>query len=495
LLGYFTITGLVGWLLAQHHVVFPAHDDWGLAVLDYVVQHPDGKGRTYGIGALLEFIQGLYMKWTGRVGAMFAVCATFRLGVEVVRIVQCSVILAIAVLSTRICVCATADQTTRWAQVALAVPTVVLLCMPERVAVDGLYWFTAAAVYAWAVPLLLASAVVAERRARPSFAEAALLGACAMFSEPLGAAAIAFAGFRILLQLPRPLIHKEMLRAFAYIAIPFTVFALCIMAPGNFLRHSTTQYPSTSIISLFTINVQAAARVLAAYQSPFFIVWTAGLFCQIVAVPRTKRMGLMLAAWIGVVLLLLASQRSLLEPWLTLVALLSVHGGLLAAQSLEDRSRTVPAGIFAAAVASLVFVLAVSPYVASRSLLAFVLIMVTPISWGFIEALKSPGLPRTGALLALSACLFLGFHSSKRTYEACAQNYQTQVDNDVRLRKAAIDYRLDPSIPLTVDFYQLPNPDFAEKMPYERPIIERWIKKYYELPQSTQFAYPRANGS
>jgi hypothetical protein len=495
LIGYVGLVGFVAWLLLQHRLVFPAHDDWGLAALDYVVQHPDGQGRTYGIGPLIEFVRDLYMKWTGRVAAMFAVSGTFRFGVDAVRIVQCSVLLSIALLSARICTLEPSHSPRRSLILAALVPATAMLCMPERVVVNGLYWFTAAAVYAWGVPLLLAAAVVAKLRGKPSIAEAALLGACALFSELLGAAAVAFAICRFLDSLRSPADRTERLVESIYIVIPLALFALCALAPGNFARYSTTEYPSTPLPALCAHNFKAAGRLLAAYQSPFLFLWTAGLLCLIIGLPRTTRTGLKVTAWIGSVLLLLAARRAWIEPWVVLAALLSVHGGVLVTHALRDRSHIIPAGVFLAAVASLMIVLAISPYVASRSLLTFVLLMVTPISWGFIGALTSPRAARAAALLALSACLAAGIHNSKRTYDGCAENYQVHEDNDVRLRKAAIDFRLDPSAPVAVEFHRLPRPDFAEKMPYERPIIERWIRKYYNLPKSTQFVYPEVGVS
>jgi hypothetical protein len=491
--GCLALIGFVGWLILQHRVVFPAHDDWGYAVLDYAVHHPEGQGRAYGISALTAFVWDLYMGWSGRIAAAFAISGTFRLGVDVVRLVQCSVLFGIVLLAARICTREHGGRSTRFPLLAIVAPVAVMLCMPQRVAVGGLYWFTAAAVYAWGLPLFLAAAVVAQRRGTLSMSESALLGLAAMFSEPIGAASVAFAVFRLICLIRSPDDRSRWPFKSAYAAVPVFTFLVCTLAPGNFARHATTEFPRTGMFDQFTHNFHAAGEHLRAHDSSFFIVWTAGLMCQTLAVPRIRDTRIQIVLWLGAALFLGALQTSTVEPWVVLGLLLSAHAVVLLLHQLADRAVVISTGVYLGALASLFLVLTLSSQIAGRSLLTFVLLMVTPIASGFIGAWAQAGTGRIAALLTLLCCLFAGIPNAMRIHEGYANNFLVQDANHMRLRAAAEAYSRDPGAPVIIEYNRLPSPEFAELMPYDRPLIERWIKSYYALPHSTKFVYSEAD--
>jgi len=53
-------------LFKQHAVVFNYNDDWGVAVLDYVVVIDGFQGQDFSLSQALAFVGGLYERWSGR---------------------------------------------------------------------------------------------------------------------------------------------------------------------------------------------------------------------------------------------------------------------------------------------------------------------------------------------------------------------------------------------------------------------------------------------
>jgi hypothetical protein len=137
---------------------------------------------------------------------------------------------------------------------------------------------------------------------------------------------------------------------------------------------------------------------------------------------------------------------------------------------------------------TLALLAAVSPGVAGRSLITFFLLMTLPISALLNLAWREGGLTRMCAIASIAATVWFGYWNSERNFTGYMENAQAHYDNDTQLRKAALEYRQHIG-PGSVTLFRLPNPYFAEKMPYDRPLIERWIRKYYGLPEACAFAY------
>jgi hypothetical protein len=71
------------------------------------------------------------------------------------------------------------------------------------------------------------------------------------------------------------------------------------------------------------------------------------------------------------------------------------------------------------------------------------------------------------------------------------ENYSTNLVNHHKLSAASYEYARGGSYPRSIVLYKLPRLKFAERMPYDENVdvkyIERWMKKYYSLPNIVTF--------
>jgi|OpeIllAssembly_1097287.scaffolds.fasta_scaffold1729723_1 hypothetical protein len=85
------------------------------------------------------------------------------------------------------------------------------------------------------------------------------------------------------------------------------------------------------------------------------------------------------------------------------------------------------------------------------------------------------------AVLVIIACFSIG--NAYKLYNGYLQNYEVNKLNDYQLQLASYKVRNYHEDIESVQLYKLSSPRFAETMPYDRPLIEKWIKKYYVLPE------------
>jgi hypothetical protein len=90
---------------------------------------------------------------------------------------------------------------------------------------------------------------------------------------------------------------------------------------------------------------------------------------------------------------------------------------------------------------------------------------------------------------ALAALLIMpwALSNARSIYGGYRSNLSANTYNHYKLWTTKLDYRAGHATEQPIRLYKLPSPRFAETMPYQRPLIEKWMRKYYSLPEDIQF--------
>ncbi len=477
-----------GFLLAQHQLVFPYHDDWGYAVLSYTTEQTGFTGQDFTFDRLLAFIGAEYTHWSGRVAAFFFQIQLFKLGLTSVRLYQFASILAILALAVLI---PAKPRQPFW---VYAVPPLLYLALPEHVLVGGVYWFSAAAGYLWGLAFLLGAAWLLKRDGQAGLGACLLLSLTALFHELLAIAALAFA-FTWVIMLRERLRSKGALIRYALFLLPVLLCAaICVLAPGNFKRKSVSTYASEHTLDIVLSNLNAMTHMWTSLGSlagggvlvgAWVALWRHAPKHPGSGLRVLRDYGTLVGAVLCFALLAAPAPYSSAAP---------VIFAALFASSLYRVCTTHSAGavvfsLYVAALASLAPLL-LSPGVPGRALIPFDFLMFVPV----IFALSNlQGLAQSW-LAGLAACLvlFVAKDSALNIYRGYQRNELVQVANDAKLRALSLDIENGVSVARGVSLYKLPDPRYAETMPYDRPLIERWIRKFYRLPPGLEFNWQNA---
>ncbi|HEX5756901.1 MAG TPA: DUF6056 family protein, partial [Arenimonas sp.] len=224
-------------LVAQHRLVFPYHDDWGYAVLHYTSQQGGFTAQEFTLSQALHFLRDEYLGWSGRVGAMAMQVGLFKLGVDAVRHFQ-----VLCILSSLALVYALTTNRKR-VDARMLVPIVLFLGLPVPVLVSGLYWFAAAAGGIWGVPLLLYAALRVQRAGAVDVLSALLLAAACSFHELMAVTALVFLAIHVVARQCAVRSWRIPFGQIIALMLVGVAFALTVLSPGNFNRKAQTVYP------------------------------------------------------------------------------------------------------------------------------------------------------------------------------------------------------------------------------------------------------------
>jgi hypothetical protein len=479
--GVAILSAFVAYLVLQHRMVFPYHDDWGLAVLDYVCVVNGFEGRSFTIAQSLDFFSQLYMRWSGRIVPFFIQVWVFKGGVDAVRAFQVAMVACTVLLTVRL---AGAGRALSW---ALAVPVALYLAIPLFVAARGLYWYTAASQSLWGMPVLFLGALVASRTSSVTPVAAVLLAAASLFSEMMSATALVLLGTLVLMQFAQGIPRDRLVRQLV-LCVPSALAAgFVVLAPGNFARAAQSEYGVGGPLGVAWANVARIAELVTQHPSsrPFLILW--GLAVAALVVRTFQVRGLQFGMYALVAsggLLILGFSVPIPGAF---AAIWVVHAGLLLV--LRGQPGAVAMlGLLLGAAATVVPLMA-SPAVFPRSLLNLYLCLFPPLTWAVV-AVASHG-PRTalGLTAVFLAATIPAFGNARDVYGGYAQSLPMHRENERALERAAESAKTSSGSALVVRHYILPTIRFAEVMPYQKRAIETWIKKYYALPPDTRFDY------
>ncbi|MFC0266590.1 DUF6056 family protein [Kushneria aurantia] len=483
LVGLLVLLAYALFLVVQHWQVFPYHDDWGYAVLSYVTEQRGFAGQNFSLQQYLAFLHDEYFNWTGRVLAFFIQIGLFRIGLDAVRIVQIVLLFLIPLLSLKV------FNYEILQRAAIVWPILCFCALPPFVTVGGLYWFSASIAYVWGIVPLLLGAWRMRVVGYPDMLSSLLIAFAALFQEQMAIAALIFLATFAVVEWCRK--SQVSVWRCAIYAIPSVMAAIAVvLSPGNFARsHATNR--TGSLLSGFGDNFQTLGQYLSgAGESHAFLAILLILLATLLPDCLKGRLSrghvviITMAVVLGLVVLCLTVPAA--GAWALVILLAAaliwsaVHG---------DIPLTV-ACCGMAALGSLLLLL-VSPSVSGRSLLPFYFLMFVPASYTlqrfFSSAVNIRRWFRSFVVITLLVVVGAALVQTLNTYEGYALNQpvnqenQRQFQSAQQLLSSATSSELTPVLLL----HRLPDDQYAETMPYERPLIEKWMKKFYELPSDS----------
>jgi hypothetical protein len=472
----------ISFIAFQHYNVFPYHDDYGLAVLDYVGSQEGFNKTDFTLGKLFLFLKGMYINWSGRVVSLFLLIKAYSYGLDFVRAVQVAIVTSILLISALII-----KGRDRNISAAVVAMVACYLALPAAVIKGGLFWFAAASGYVWGLPFLLAGAAMSMRSGRISWASSALIALSATFHEQMAAAALAFVSLFCLSIARRG--YRPAGRDFGMLALIAAAALATALAPGNFARANGTSFAETSLPMRFAGNLDRLLEVASNRGSAVFMVLLV-LALAVLAVrvvvghsAGIERMRSRIAVFTASAALFIGIF--MLSPKAAAGVVMVCFTILLSLRCLSDGIRgTTILSLFAAGVLSTLLA-AAGPLLAGRSLLPLAILTSLAISYVLYRDLRS-GWARWPVLAIAIATS--GYHSLS-VLEGYRRNYETNSVNDYKLRVAAFEHAHGVPIAQAIQLYKLPDPSAAEVMPYQRPLIETWMKKYYGLPPDIAFEW------
>ena len=452
-------------LLLQHQLVFLQHDDFGYAVLSYVTERTGFQGQEWTLADLVAFVMAEYKVWTGRLASHFLHIYAQKIGLDFVRFVNSLAMASVAFLSFLLARDPDASPAPKYLQAL--VPVLLFLAMPRHMLVDGFYWFTASAVHFWGTPFFLAAAWLARSATRLPALSVLLFSFSASFSEPIGLAAMGYVTMFAVLG------HGRNARAIVRAAIRsspiFVVAAVTLFSPGNSSRFTAVGGPE-----LYT-DLGVAGVVIRNIE------WIAGqLF-------RTNLFVLLLFMILGSIIMLLSlwfaaprHERTALPR-----ALAGRAHAAIALLLMSPTGRSVVC-IYVASLASLLPILA-APHFSAGYFMFFLTLLFVPVSYAI--AVPASMWVRHTAIVVI---LILGGVSVKNAavvFDGYRANGVIHEINDAQLRVTSFMQGMGMGPDGAVTLFKLKDRRFATTTPYERPLIEAWMKKYYRLAPDTEFTW------
>ena len=474
----------------MHSVIWLYHDDFGMATLSYTTTINGIEGQNFKQINLLAFLRNEYLNWTGRVVPFYFEANAFKLGLPFTRTVQVAVILAVTWMTT----CLTSQaKTFPW----VATTAMIYFCsVPVFIATGGIFWFSASISYLWSLPFLLYGAFRLQSDRAFSWQAIAALSVAAVFQEQVALAALTIAGMFAFQKLSEDRNLKTFFTLGATTSPILLASAFVILSPGNFNRKSVSQYPTDPELTIVDINLEKVSdRLLSPVGNPLWendsSVWLSCLglsFAVLLILTLSKRDWLAtffltaLAFWSTLSLALEWPEQNILFSFIIGYGLC-----LFTAQRRRGESYIVTY-IYISAVVTLLPML-VSPAVAGRQFIPFFFLMAIPVCYSVNIILSSDYRWIGGAIvLALAP---VAIEQSVDIYDKYAENDMYMHANDAALRQASAIIRNGKYVE-AVTLTKLPDSRYAEVMPYQRPKVEEWMRRYYILPDYLRLEWQNA---
>lgn len=481
-LALLVLAALLLFMLAQHQLVFLYHDDYGVAVLDYPAASTAGPEWQFGFLDICRFVRDMYMEWSGRLLSLLVMALSHALGLEFLRVVQSLIITATLGLVVAV---ASREADTPFEPLAALFAVAAFLTLPAGTLINGVYWFSAAVHYLWFLPLFLAAAHIAARRQRLTAGAVMLLSAAALAQEQVALGAFAFAVLFVLLVEARGL-SRALLKT-----LPVLAAALfTILAPGNFARaRAGAATHDAGVLAGIRDNADLlAGQLFAPGHDKNYFAYVMLTALVLLAVHAARRGPGSPAWWTAIMAGVGAGLAVLYQAGHTVLYMLlftAAYTAILAAAVWRQRSGRTVLAVHLAGLATLA-PLMFSPAVAPRSALPFFVLGLVPAVYAF--ALMRGLLAGTVRLLLVALLAVKAVDNAGYVYSGFLENARVLEVNDQRLRAAAQQQNARETTG-TVELLKVPNSRFAEKMPYQKPVIGTWMKKYYGLDQRVELIW------
>jgi len=481
----------VAFLFCQYFLIFPYHDDYGLAVLDYVKRVEGFSGQNFSLAQLSSFIYGFYQSWSGRAVPYALQIILFRLGLNWIRITQVLIIVLILFLSVRL------SSRGRILPPLLIVATTYFLVAPSELLLGGMYWFSAASTYTWGIPLFLCSFLARCKSGLPGSVSALLLACASLFNEQVALAACSVVVMWPLLIQQQHKIRIPTRNFVIYIAPVVVATCFTVLSPGNFARKAVTAYPSENLLDLITVNISKTQQLLPPQASGGYaaLVFISLILLLLKVYQERKKTGFLFSV-LGV-----STASSLLigifSPFFAFVALFGCYLSSLLA--VRDRSDSRIIAILSSVGAVVAFMpQLISPACPGRGFIPSFFLMLIPILYSFAIWREEYGIFILTIFFVIAFVLPPAISNTAAIFKGYANNYEALSINHKRLLTGSREFAIHGKTSERFELCILPSSNHAEKMPYDdldssgnspHKHIELWMKKYYSIPASSDFSW------
>ncbi|WP_026664667.1 DUF6056 family protein [Butyrivibrio sp. FC2001] len=459
-----------------HKAVFFYHDDYGYASLKYGYQG-NLNGMHWTLADLWGFIKWHYTSWGGRVLYFAVFILTMSVGEWFTQLFQACVYFLINVMIYK-CI-----ARTKYDPVALVSVMICWFSIGIYIARDGLFWYTASAIYVWPFLAFFSAVYILEYSKKKRYPLAGLLLFAAGFSQEQVAVLVGcYCAFKVLEEL---LIGSKMV--YPYLCGIFGAIVL-IAAPGNWIRVGENgdfyklglmAKVKRNLPELLSLNLgdRSIIRICLYVVVLLVISWiyyrrtlvkvvsvlvSCGLFAALGLKGKNAVLGL----------------RLCFVLWLIWVILYYLY---------KEKKRTMMY-IFVGAIASQAMMI-MSPVLSPRIAIPFI-IGVNFVLGGLLTELYSHS-ENGSHVLSVSVIgflLILSLGNALYITRGYYLNYEANVEDRKILAETRDAIQRGEEVNSVV-LHKLEDDTFANDMPYTKDYIKYWMKEYYEIPQSVEFIW------
>lgn len=469
-------------LIVQHAMVFPYHDDWGYAVLDYVGAQTGFSGQEFSISHVLDFLAGMYKNWSGRMLSLFLEIYLLKLGVWYVRLFQVLAILCALFYSMKIAI--GWNEQYKRASLVFMLPILLYLSLPPEILLGGIYWFAASAGYLWGIPIFLLAAYSILVNKKITIGSSFMLAISSTFHEQMSFVAITF--FLTYLMYNHFLeFKKQPILGNCLLSVPLVLLTMAtIFAPGNFARKNASVYVGESVREIVWANMKSISEMFFTQHSLFLGILALSFVSLSFAANKTSIRSARDFLASCLLPITLVGCYFFLPQVLVAIIFVSLFSFVLLKSCRLCEAGIVVFSVFVASLGALI-PLFMAPGVPWRSGIPFYFLLFVPILFSIV-VIKEPKIKYLIMIGFLVISIFSVIQTGK-IFNGYHKNYEVNMLNNYQLKIVSHKIKHNIDVTNTVILFRLPLPQYAEVMPYQRPLIETWIKKYYELPQDIRF--------
>ncbi|MBR5914302.1 MAG: hypothetical protein IKZ58_08070 [Selenomonadaceae bacterium] len=474
-------------LLFQHRYVFMRLDDFGYASLTYTFAgYNNPHGMDWNLSDLIDFLKCHYFNWGGRVIPYFIAITVFSFGEEFVKIFQSCILFTILLFSYFIVKNKSKDL---FATFLIIVAYCALALEPVS---DGVFWYMGSAGYVWPLFFLFGGLLLLrEFPNQPKYFTAIVilffLAACS--HEQIAVLTIVTIFILNILKFRQTHIVDK-----TNILILLTVIiggAIEILAPGNFLRADSSENAAFYQLTLsekICRNIPVILYII--FNSPLegsmfvTMIFLAGI--KIFPFHEKKfKFRLLFILNVAATLILISSYgifHNVIseEPAVGLLIFMIIFWAEITFWLIKQENYIL-SGLFQGAFCSQIM-LVMAPYIFSRSVLPFIMIVNLIFAYVFIQSTGQKKFFDVEIYLLTGLIAILAFNNVFEITKGYAGNDFVNRLNRCKLTEYSAKIAAGQKVEAIV-LYRLPDDRYSSCMPYQWEPSTLWVKTYFRIPQ------------